>query len=84
MSAITADFIADQNRTRLADHREDFDALGRKLARGGLDVEAMVKAAMAFSVAVPSWGVGTGGTRFAAFPAPASRAMSTTSLQTAA
>ena len=68
MSAITADFIADQNRTRLADHREDFDALARKLARRGLDPEALVRAAMAFAVAVPSWGVGTGGTRFARFP----------------
>src|SRR5271157_2025763 len=70
MPAITADFIADQNRARLADHREDFDALARKLARRGLDPETLVKDAMAFAVAVPSWGVGTGGTRFARFPGP--------------
>ena len=70
MSAITADFIANQNRARLADHREDFDALARKLARRGLDPEALVKDAMAFAVAIPSWGVGTGGTRFARFPGP--------------
>ena len=43
MSAITADFIADHNRTRLADHREDFEALARKLARRGLDPEALVR-----------------------------------------
>jgi len=70
MSAITADFVADQNRARLADHREDFDALAHKLMRRGLDPEALVRDAVAFAVAVPSWGVGTGGTRFARFPGP--------------
>jgi len=68
MSAISADFIADQNRPLLAAHREDFDALARRLARRKLDVERLVVDAMAFAVAVPSWGVGTGGTRFARFP----------------
>jgi len=68
MAAITADFIAEQNRPLLAGHREDFEALAHKLARGGRDPEALVAEAMAFAVAVPSWGVGTGGTRFARFP----------------
>ena len=34
----------------------------------GVDIEALVQRAMAWSVAVPTWGVGTGGTRFARFP----------------
>lgn len=70
MPAISEDFIADQNRSRLADHRDDFDALARSLARRGLDAEALVADAMGFSVAIPTWGVGTGGTRFARFPGP--------------
>ena len=48
----------------------DYEHLGRQLARRGVDIEAMTKRAMAFRVAVPSWGVGTGGTRFARFPGP--------------
>ena len=46
MTALTADFITDQNKARLADHREDFDALARKLTRRGLDPETLVKEAM--------------------------------------
>ena len=38
------------------------------LRRRGLDIEALTARAAAFRVAVPSWGVGTGGTRFARFP----------------
>ena len=47
---------------------EDYTHLGRQLARRGLDIEALVARAAAFRVAIPSWGVGTGGTRFARFP----------------
>jgi L-rhamnose isomerase/sugar isomerase len=33
-------------------------------------IDAVRDAVAAFNVAVPSWGVGTGGTRFARFPGP--------------
>ena len=49
---------------------EDYAHLGRQLARRGIDIEQMVARAAAFRVAIPSWGVGTGGTRFARFPGP--------------
>ena len=39
----------------------------RTLGRRRIDSEALVKAVMAFGVAIPTWGVGTGGTRFARF-----------------
>lgn len=68
--AITADFIATENARQEAALAEDFAALGRQLARRGIDIEKMTERAMAFSVAVPTWGVGTGGTRFARFPGP--------------
>ena len=62
--------IAEQNRKEKAWLEEDYDHLGRALRRRGVDVEDLVARAQAFRVAVPSWGLGTGGTRFARFPGP--------------
>ncbi|RPI56399.1 MAG: sugar isomerase, partial [Acidobacteria bacterium] len=62
--------IEDDNQARAASLAEDYDHLGRQLARRGIDIEDLVRRAMAFRVAVPSWGVGAGGTRFARFPVP--------------
>jgi len=60
-------FDTDQRRAALA---ADYSALGENLARDGVDIEQIKAKAAAFAVAVPSWGVGTGGTRFARFPGP--------------
>jgi L-rhamnose isomerase/sugar isomerase len=49
---------------------DDYDSLGRQLGRRGIDVDAIKSRVGAFSVAVPSWGTGRGGTRFAKFPIP--------------
>jgi L-rhamnose isomerase/sugar isomerase len=68
--AITADFVAAENASRQKAHDEDYAALARQIERRGLDIEEMTKRAMAYSVAVPTWGVGTGGTRFARFAGP--------------
>lgn len=68
--AITADVIAAGNAEVEAALAEDYAALGRQLERRGIAIEAMTARAMAFAVAVPTWGVGTGGTRFARFPFP--------------
>ena len=38
--------------------------------RRGIDIDAVTAKVARFAVAVPSWGVGTGGTRFARFPGP--------------
>lgn len=65
---ISADLIGTQNEAARTAHEDDFGALGRQLQRRGIDIEAQVARAMAWSVAVPTWGVGTGGTRFARFP----------------
>ncbi len=48
--------------------RRDYDSPGRTLERRGIDIDAVRAKVAAFSVAVPSWGVGTGGTRFAQLP----------------
>src|ERR1700683_1683408 len=68
--AISDDFLASQNATRIAPLEEDYAALARTLGRRGLDAESLVKKVMDFAVAIPTWGVGTGGTRFARFPGP--------------
>ena len=65
---ISADLIGSLNHKGAEAQAEDYAALGRQLARRGLDIEALTARAMAWSVAIPSWGVGTGGTRFARFP----------------
>src|SRR5262245_66543955 len=60
--------IAEENRRLMPALEEDYDHLARQLARRGTDIERLTERAGAFRVAVPSWGVGTGGTRFARFP----------------
>ncbi len=67
---LTAEDIARDSGPRLAWLQEDYDHLGRQLARRGVDIERLTERAMGFRVAVPSWGVGTGGTRFARFAGP--------------
>lgn len=63
-------FIHEQNRPRMADMTDDYDELGRRLSRRGIEIERVTAAVGAFGVAIPTWGVGTGGTRFARFPGP--------------
>lgn len=60
--------IEAENANRSAALAADYDALGAQLARRGIDIEALTARAGSFGVAVPSWGTGTGGTRFARFP----------------
>jgi L-rhamnose isomerase / sugar isomerase len=60
--------IAEENRKAKAWLDEDYEHLGRVLRRRGVEIEDLVARAQAFRVAVPSWGLGTGGTRFARFP----------------
>src|ERR1044072_7641844 len=61
-------FIAEQNQKSRAWVEEDYEYLAKKLRRRNIDIEDLTARAASFRVAVPSWGVGTGGTRFARFP----------------
>lgn len=63
-------YIAEQNEKARAWVQEDYEHFGNKLRRRNVSIDDLVKKAEAFRVAVPSWGVGTGGTRFARFPGP--------------
>ena len=65
---ISDTIIAQDNDRFHASLKADYDALGEHLDRRGIDI-AQIKAKVSnYGVAVPSWGVGTGGTRFARFP----------------
>ena len=61
-------FISEQNRKSKDWVEEDYAYLSKQLRRQHLDIEDLVAKAESFRVAIPSWGVGTGGTRFARFP----------------
>src|SRR5947209_14854599 len=61
-------FIAEHNKKAKAWVTEDYENLGRSLRRRGVEIEDITSRTRDFRVAIPSWGVGTGGTRFARFP----------------
>src|SRR5687767_10105354 len=68
--AISSDLIDAENGKLKTALSEDYTVLGRQLERRGIDIEWITQRAMDFAVAIPTWGVGTGGTRFARFPGP--------------
>ena len=61
-------FIRDANARLLPALRKDYDVLGEQLERRGIAADAVTEQVRKFAVALPSWGVGTGGTRFGRFP----------------
>src|SRR2546427_10178425 len=63
-------FISEQNQNTKDWVDEDYEHLSKKLRRQNVDIEDLVTKAQAFRVAVPSWGVGTGGARLGPLPAP--------------
>jgi len=67
---LSAEFIAEANAREIDALDDEYAALGRKLERAGIDIDAIKDRVASFSVAVPSWGAGRGGTRFAKFPIP--------------
>jgi L-rhamnose isomerase/sugar isomerase len=67
---ISTDLVERSNAAREAELRRDYGSLGERLDRRGIAIDAIKAKVAAFGVAIPSWGVGTGGTRFARFPGP--------------
>ncbi|RMG71862.1 MAG: sugar isomerase [Bacteroidetes bacterium] len=56
------------NQSRADSHQQAFARLADTLTDAGADVEALLSRIQAFQVAIPSWALGTGGTRFGRFP----------------
>ena len=65
---ISDELIAEANAREMDALEDEYGALGRKLERAGIDIDTIKDKVADFSVAVPSWGAGRGGTRFAKFP----------------
>lgn len=65
---IAKDVVATANAAARSHHQKDFTALEQMLRRRGLNPERIVAQASHFEVALPSWGLGQGGTRFGRFP----------------
>lgn len=65
---INQDVIAKENQKNQAMLEADYEHLAGQLSRRNINIEAITKKVQAFRVAIPSWGVGTGGTRFGRFP----------------
>ncbi len=67
---IAAELVEQDNQKRRDALARDYETLGERLDRRGVPIDAIAEKVAAFGVAIPSWGVGTGGTRFARFPGP--------------
>jgi L-rhamnose isomerase / sugar isomerase len=59
--------ILSHNDSFSAKHRESFQFLKRELTDKGVDVETLIAQIQQFQVAIPSWALGAGGTRFGRF-----------------
>lgn len=70
MNQISKELLQDCNARDLPALEEEYDRLGRQLSRREIDITGITETVGNFCVAIPSWGVGTGGTRFARFPGP--------------
>jgi L-rhamnose isomerase/sugar isomerase len=66
---ITTGQIVEVEQDASARHERDLAAASECLTDEGIDAEAVIREIARFSVAAPSWAVGTGGTRFGRFPA---------------
>jgi L-rhamnose isomerase / sugar isomerase len=70
LAGISPELIETENRGRLAALNDEYESLGRALHRRGRSIDTIKDKVKKLGVAIPTWGVGTGGTRFARFPIP--------------
>lgn len=67
---VTFERIEPLDQKRKADHDVDLAHTAGLLQRWGIEPESVIEELRRFSVACPSWALGTGGTRFGRFPGP--------------
>ncbi|MBL7783461.1 MAG: sugar isomerase [Saprospiraceae bacterium] len=60
--------IHDLNAQIRADHEFHFQYTAELLSRKGIDIQGIIEKIKVFQVAIPSWALGTGGTRFGRYP----------------
>jgi L-rhamnose isomerase / sugar isomerase len=61
---LTTELIKEHNQLHLATHQQRFSFLSDHIE----NTKEIIQKLMAFQVAIPSWALGTGGTRFGRFP----------------
>ncbi|WP_406684684.1 sugar isomerase [Seonamhaeicola sp. MEBiC1930] len=64
---ISKEQIKDSNQAYQSDHDERFDFLSNQLSKKGHNIDKLVEKLSNFQVAIPSWALGAGGTRFGRF-----------------
>jgi L-rhamnose isomerase / sugar isomerase len=64
---ITSQHIADLNKIQDDSYKAELDLLAGKFARSGKDLQSVIDKVAGFQVAIPSWALGAGGTRFGRF-----------------
>lgn len=66
---ISQEQIQEHNEKVRASHQDFFSPLADQLTKKGINVNNIVDQIASFQVAIPSWALGAGGTRFGRFPA---------------
>ena len=61
---IKKETIQELNQRHLAKHKHQFDFVAAQIP----DIKNLIEKLIAFQIAIPSWALGTGGTRFGRFP----------------
>ncbi|NND08303.1 MAG: sugar isomerase [Saprospiraceae bacterium] len=65
--SITKEQIDNANQGMMAQHETEFQVLQSRLVEKGLPVDHIIDQLQHFQVAIPSWALGAGGTRFGRF-----------------
>ena len=66
--AVSSEIINSENEKIKNDLMHDYEYLQKKLEKKNINIDEIKNKIKNFQVALPTWGVGTGGTRFARFP----------------
>jgi len=64
---LSTEQIKEFNKKSLTDHQNEFESLQNKLIKSEKNIQDIVKKIEDFQVAIPSWALGAGGTRFGRF-----------------
>jgi len=67
MMVLSEEQINEFNKKGLTDHQNEFETLKTKLLKSEKNTQEIVKKIEQFQVAIPSWALGAGGTRFGRF-----------------
>ncbi len=65
---ISESIIQEHNHSLASEHQFKLHYISELLGKKGIDIQSIIDKIIAFQVAIPSWALGTGGTRFGRFP----------------